>query len=132
MVGFLSIRQRSGAPFVSDLVRGSDVGVLAGLVTAGEQQDDTVAVLEAVDAVAGAVADPQFGDAAADVSRVAGRQSVDPDQYPRTGAGIFQFSQPSVEGVGSDDRDYMLTIVDIYGYDNTRPSSKPTWTTEVG
>jgi hypothetical protein len=42
MVGFLSI--------VSDLMRGSDVGVLAGLATAGEQQDDAVAVLEVVDA----------------------------------------------------------------------------------
>jgi len=72
-------------------VRGPDVGVLAGLVAAGEQQDDPVSLMEVVDAVAGAVADAQFGDAAADgfdVSGVAGRQSVDPDQYPRTGADL--------------------------------------------
>jgi hypothetical protein len=71
--------------------------------------------------VAGAAADPQFGDAAADgfdVSRVAGCQSVDPDQYPRRGAGVLQFLEPLVEGSGSDDLDDVLTVVDISGRGN--------------
>ena len=64
-----------------------DVSSLAGLVPAAENHDESLTLLQVVDAVPGAVRDPQLGDSVAhgsDVTGVAGRQAVDPHLHPGT------------------------------------------------
>lgn len=78
----------------------ADVRILGGLLAAGQQQDDLVAVVQVVDAIARALVDPQLGDALSDgldVARVACREAVDPDQHSRGRTLVPQLGQPSVE-----------------------------------
>jgi len=71
------------APLLGDAVCGLDVVGLGGLVPAAQQQDQSLAFLEVVHPVAGAVVDADFADSGADrldVSGVPGRQSGEADE----------------------------------------------------
>ncbi|HEY9440233.1 MAG TPA: hypothetical protein VIS29_16640 [Streptomyces sp.] len=83
------------APLAGDPMGGLDVLGLGGLVPAAQQQDEQITVAQEVDAVSKAVVDAQLGDPVPDgfeVARVAGDESVDPDQHSRCGRAILQFS----------------------------------------
>jgi hypothetical protein len=92
-------------PLLGDPLRVLDVVVLGGLVAAAQQQDQLVAVLQVVDPVTGAVANPQLGDAFADrldVTEVAAGEPVDADEHASGGTPILQFPEPAVEGGAAD------------------------------
>ena len=62
--------------------------------------DQSLAFLDVVHPVAGAVVDADFGDSGADrsdVSGVPGRQSGEADEDTGRGASVFQCGQPSIE-----------------------------------
>ena len=93
-----------------------DVGLLARLVSAGEQQDQPLAFAQVVDAVARAVIDPQFGDAVSDglgVSGVTSGQSIDPDEHPGDRATVLESTEPAVECSGLHHLDHVSTVVHI-------------------
>jgi len=77
-----------------------DVVGLGGLVASTEEQDDGVALRSEIDAVAGAVVDPQFGDALADwpgVTEVAFRYPFGSAIDPNHGLSVFKCLQPQSE-----------------------------------
>ena len=81
-----------------------DVFRLGALVAAAEQQDHRGAVLRVVHAVAGAVVDPQFAYASANVfpvSRQAIAQALDARGDAQAGDGVAQSRQPFGDGLVS-------------------------------
>lgn len=83
------------APGVGDGVGGADVCLLGGLVSASQQQDQTVAFVQEVHPVSRAIVDTQLGDTPSDrlnVSGIADCQPVDSDEYARCCASILELA----------------------------------------
>jgi len=79
-----------------------DVTLLAGLVAAGEQDDERVALLLDVDALARPVRDPQLRDALTNrlgISGVSGDQAFNPGLNARPCVNVTQAVEPPRENL---------------------------------
>ena len=69
-------------------------------VAAAEQDDNSLASPGEIDPVSRTIVDPHFTDAFADwhdIARIAERQAIDSDLYPRPRVDVPQFAQPFQE-----------------------------------
>src|ERR1700759_346972 len=87
-----------------------DIRTLRALVAATQENDERVATLHEIDAIAGPVVNAHFADAASDgsdIARVAKRQAIDPCDDLCPCPDIPQISQPTREFLGSPDRGHV-------------------------
>src|ERR1700722_14267389 len=82
----------------------SDILVLCLFVAAAKQDDESLATPGKIDTISRTVIDPHFADAFADrrsIARVAERQAIDSDLYPRPRPYVSQVAQPFQEDRGA-------------------------------